>query len=145
MNGELLRVLWTAVGITASLTGLLAVCIMLWLSRDAERTAWALDQLDPRRGLALERLHAHGDFKDSVALVIAANLVFLVATAMAGAGIAGSFEQGLVALLLLIASEVLVLGSEIALLVLGFMKWRRRNAILSAAAKVVKQQAGGAE
>jgi hypothetical protein len=123
---------WTVVGLTGSIVGLVGLVVMWWLRRDAERYAWAVGTVITHPQLALLKRNAQDDVSDAKGLLLVAGILFLIVVAMTGAGFAALFGQALAAIPLLVASEVLVVVSVAALVVLGYFKMRRRNAIRNA-------------
>lgn len=117
-------------GTTGSALGLAAIGFMIWLWRDARLYEWAVKQVD-RTGIELAKRHAEGDVTDAVWLILATGLIFLAVTAEAAAGFAAIIGQSMLAIPLLVASEILVVLTAASLVVLGAMKMHRRNAVLS--------------
>lgn len=115
-----------------SLIGIAGLGVMWWLHQDAKRYAYAIGQVVTHPRLAIMRQQARDEVDDAKGELIVAVLLFLMVVALTAAGFAALLGQGMVALSFLVAGELLSVVSLGALVLLGFMKMRRRNSIRSA-------------
>lgn len=124
MTSDQLRLLWTAFGLAGTVIGIVGLGIMLWLRRDAKRTDEAIKQVRPELAG-----HTEGEVSDQTALTITTAIELAATAAAFFAGVASLAQVSAVALMLLVALELLLVASVVALVVLGFLKLRRRQSI----------------
>lgn len=126
---ELLRLAWTVIGFTGTLVGILALIVMQWLTREAQKDDWAITQVRPAR-MDFLRQHTRGEIRDLSIKAWVIGLLLVAVTADGFAGLAAIYGWGAMWVIQLIAlSEALLVFSLIGLAALGIGKRRRRRVI----------------